>query len=197
MPDKKMIVKSAAKIALLFIGMCMLFMFIANYQGRLTYSPDFPFLIGIFIIGCTFIFFGVRQKRDKDSDEVVLATGLQRFTHLFVDVVICRTINITIITFYPNFFIKLIRSYGEFAVSFILGLAVLLCYYFLFETILQRTPSKFITKTKVVTENLTRPNILSTLMRSLIRIVPFEPFSIFTEKGLWHDNWSKTYVISE
>jgi hypothetical protein len=197
MLDQKKIVKSASKIVLLFLGFGMLFMFIANYQGRRTYSPDYPFLIGIFLIGCTFVFFGARQKKDPASDDVVPATALQRCANFFVDIVICNTISITVITYFSEFFAKLVRSYNVTTVSLVSSLVVLLGYYLFFETILQKTPAKLLTGTKVVDENLTKPNMTSILIRTLSRIAPFEPFSIFAKQGLWHDSWSKTYVISE
>lgn len=57
-----------------------------------------------------------------------------------------------------------------------------------------RTVGKFITGTKAVNEDGTKMNFRTVLLRSLSRIVPFEPFSAFGGHP-WHDKWTKTYVI--
>lgn len=70
-------------------------------------------------------------------------------------------------------------------------------YYLIFETLFQRTPAKFITGTKVVNFDGTKPTLFTILKRTLIRIfIPFEALSFLGEKVYgWHDRWSGTYVI--
>ena len=72
-------------------------------------------------------------------------------------------------------------------------------YYLICESIWFKTPAKFITKTKVITEYGEKPNFKTVLIRTLSRFVPFEPFS-FLGSGRprgWHDNWSKTIVVDD
>lgn len=70
-------------------------------------------------------------------------------------------------------------------------------YYIVFEHFLQRTPGKFLTKCVVIDIYGNRPEIGTNILRNIIRLVPFEPFScLFSERG-WHDRWSDTYVVSE
>jgi len=73
---------------------------------------------------------------------------------------------------------------------------IFVVFYFILESISQRTIGKLITQTKVVLENGEKPTPETIIIRSLCRIIPFEPFSFLGElpKG-WHDTLSKTYVV--
>lgn len=53
------------------------------------------------------------------------------------------------------------------------------------------------TRTIVVDEYGQRPSFDKIILRTLIRFVPFEPFSHFGDKGGWHDRWTNTFVIRE
>ena len=69
--------------------------------------------------------------------------------------------------------------------------------YILFEYKWQRTPGKFITRTRVIDEYGNPPELSVVLLRTVIRWVPFEAFSCFGDpysRG-WHDKWSNTYVV--
>jgi hypothetical protein len=75
-------------------------------------------------------------------------------------------------------------------------LFLLFIYYFAFEAIWQRTPAKFITGTKVINADGSKPSIAKIVKRSLIRFIPFEDFSFLGDKVYgWHDRWSQTFVI--
>ena len=68
--------------------------------------------------------------------------------------------------------------------------------YFLSELYTGKTLGKLITGTKVIStddNNLTAQQIL---YRTLSRIVPFEPFSMFFSNTAWHDDWSDTVVVN-
>ncbi|RZJ66580.1 MAG: RDD family protein [Flavobacterium sp.] len=69
-----------------------------------------------------------------------------------------------------------------------------LVYYFVFEAITGRTLGKFITGTMVINEDGEKPTTRDALIRTLCRLIPFEAFSFFGERG-WHDSISKTYVV--
>jgi uncharacterized RDD family membrane protein YckC len=59
-----------------------------------------------------------------------------------------------------------------------------------------RSVGKLITRSKAVKENGTPITWNDALMRSLSRIVPFEPFSAFGGQP-WHDRWSHTKVVKQ
>jgi len=71
-----------------------------------------------------------------------------------------------------------------------------LIFYFILESISQKTIGKMITQTKVVLEDGTKPTPETIIIRSLCRIIPFEPLSFLGNipRG-WHDTISKTYVV--
>lgn len=57
------------------------------------------------------------------------------------------------------------------------------------------TLGKLITGTRAIREDGNEITFKDALLRSLSRLVPFEPFSIWFGSGLWHDTWTKTRVI--
>lgn len=59
-----------------------------------------------------------------------------------------------------------------------------------------KTIGKYITATSVVNLHCKRADAQTLLLRSLIRIIPFEPFSFLTaiDQG-WHDKWTGTRVV--
>lgn len=60
-----------------------------------------------------------------------------------------------------------------------------------------RSIGKFITKTKTVRLDGNKFAIKDALFRSLIRLIPIEPFTAFSNRGLWHDRWTKTRVVKK
>ena len=81
---------------------------------------------------------------------------------------------------------------GEYA----LGIVILIVYYMLFETITGRTLGKYITNTKVLTEDGQKPEADKILYRTLSRMIPFEAFSFLGGEGRgWHDSIAKTVVV--
>ncbi|MEX0998368.1 MAG: RDD family protein [Thermodesulfobacteriota bacterium] len=70
-------------------------------------------------------------------------------------------------------------------------------YYILFEGIWQRTPAKWITKTKVVNSDGNKPEFRVIVGRSFARLIPFEHFTFLIGKYPygWHDSLSHTLVV--
>ena len=79
--------------------------------------------------------------------------------------------------------------------STLLGIILFWVYYPFFEGIWGRTPGKWITKTKVVMHDGSKPDFAHILGRTLARMIPFEPFSFFAGPIGWHDSLSKTIVV--
>ncbi len=78
--------------------------------------------------------------------------------------------------------------------DFLFYLTIYPGYYLLLESTSQTSLGKLVLGRVVVDEYGEKPSFKQILRRSFSRIVPFEPFSCFSETG-WHDNWSKTYVL--
>lgn len=78
----------------------------------------------------------------------------------------------------------------------VLGMPIVFAYYFIFEATTSRTLGKLLTGTKVVNEDGSRPTIGQIAGRSLCRLIPFEAFSFFgTPTRGWHDSIPRTYVV--
>jgi uncharacterized RDD family membrane protein YckC len=61
-----------------------------------------------------------------------------------------------------------------------------------------KTPGKWITGTRVVTSDGGMITLKMAFIRSLCRLVPFEPFSALKNPSYpWHDRWTRTLVIVE
>ena len=72
-----------------------------------------------------------------------------------------------------------------------------LLYYFAMEALTGgRTIGKYLLGTRAVKEDGTRISAQTALFRTLIRFIPFEPFSALgTPANPWHDRWTKTFVV--
>lgn len=79
----------------------------------------------------------------------------------------------------------------------IIGILSYFLYYLLFEGMWQRTVAKFITGTKVVMRDGSKPPFKNIFGRTLARLIPFEPLSfLFSPFPIgWHDMLSKTIVV--
>lgn len=82
--------------------------------------------------------------------------------------------------------------------EYVLGFLVTFVYYILFEGITCKTPAKWITGTRVVTVDGSRPGFLNIIGRTLCRFIPFDGFSyLFTDGIGWHDTISNTRVVRD
>ena len=76
---------------------------------------------------------------------------------------------------------------------YLLGLNVF--YHWSFEYYFQKTPGKFVTKTKVVGKDGKKVGASKLFVRSIARLIPLETFSfLFLDRG-FHDLVSNTFVV--
>jgi len=132
----------------------------------------------------------------------LLASKGQRFANLIVDLIF-RVVLMFLFGLVAGFlalfgsdgllvWITEIGTLGE----QILGWTLMLIYYTVMEATTQRTIGKYISGTKVVMEDGSKPTIGTVLLRSLCRLIPFEAFSFFGDPSRgWHDTITNTYVI--
>lgn len=134
----------------------------------------------------------LNYKKEIKNDSNV--SGGRRFVNFIGDIILFRiALFLLIIPFVNTDFIQMIaRNPG---LDWLFGICLLIFYYFIFETAFQRTPAKFITGTKVVMQNGSKPDAGLIAKRTLSRFVPFEPFS-GNNGTWWHDRWSKTRVVN-
>ena len=146
------------------------------------------------------------NKKQYFVDDYVMATMPQRLVNYLVDTAM-----------------QLVLLFGAAVISFIIGdllgtkkpvefvakldqnrvalytvtYTVTLIYYNFFEILWARTVGKFITQTVVVDENGEKPSYENIMIRSLCRLIPFNPLSVLLGTRGWHDSLSKTYVVNK
>ncbi|AXG74086.1 RDD family protein [Flavobacterium arcticum] len=80
--------------------------------------------------------------------------------------------------------------------GFFLSILIVASYYIIIEVSTQRTIGKYITGTKVVCYDGTKPDARTIALRTVCRFIPFDAFSYFAANPRgWHDSLSKTYVV--
>lgn len=143
---------------------------------------------------------GYKETRDKKNREAnVMARQVSlgvRFTHAIIDGVIIILLawglvwlirqSVSLYTWYriPIMYLNL---------GF-LGLSI--AYYTFLEALTGKTIAKILTKTKVVNQQGEKPAFMVFLIRTIIRVLPFEPLSFFNSEALgWHDKMTETMVI--
>ena len=84
------------------------------------------------------------------------------------------------------------------ALGYLLTVIVGYFYYIFFEYRYGKTPGKFITGTRVIATNSNKLTIKAVLIRTTIRLLPFEWISFFRRRPLGlHDSISNTIVVME
>jgi uncharacterized RDD family membrane protein YckC len=140
------------------------------------------------------------KKADSDIINVTETPRIDRFIHMFFDIIIMVFLMFVILELIVNYYKFQSESIPEWLgnrfVIFIFYLFIRFTYYPFFEKIFGATPGKFLTNSRVInlkSEILDTANIFE---RTFYRHIPFEAFSFFGKRG-WHDSFSETYVVKE
>ncbi len=87
-----------------------------------------------------------------------------------------------------------IGTLGEYLVYF----ALMITYYTISEGYASRSVGKFITKTIVVHEDGSKPDVATIFRRTLCRLIPFDAFSYLGSNSRgWHDSIPDLYVVKK
>lgn len=128
--------------------------------------------------------------------DIELAGNWRRFFTYLVDytcyLLICVVIGMVIGVLFGRQGLAVMNRMGLWIQ--VIGLGLMLAYYIFFEGFWGRTPGKFVCGTVVVNEQGGRPSWGQIVGRTFTRFVPFEPFSMFSERA-WHDAWPHTHVV--
>ena len=154
----------------------------------------------------------LRQRRNEFGESVRVKetievnrpvntiTGWARFGHYILDLLII--IGITLILMFLDI-IEPTETYysngNSFEYNFRLdyqGYIITLIYYLISEATMGRTIGKFATNSFVIDQYGKKPDFGTILGRSLCRWIPFNALSCLGKRG-WHDQISKTYVVSQ
>lgn len=126
---------------------------------------------------------------------VKVVSGGARFGHYILDFVLLYAINFGI-----NMILAIVSpetlNSMPLIVSYLISYMILVAYYFILESTIQRTIGKFATDSVVIDIYGDKPSTSVILGRSFARIIPFEAFSCLGERG-WHDTMSNTYVVTK
>ena len=81
--------------------------------------------------------------------------------------------------------------------SFFWGNLIYFAYYIYLENSKGQTLGKMLTKTKVVNQDGSKPELAMIILRTLLRFIPilWISFLITDDKTGWHDRWTKTRVV--
>ncbi len=135
-----------------------------------------------------------RVTKEK-IDSNVVGSGI-RFANFLIDFIIWLILAF-IVSFVIGFFVQptdqgIISLFG-----YILIFGTFIAYYAIMEIKFQKTVGKFITKTKVVKMDGTKPENSDIITRTFCRLIPFDRLSfLFVRNGI-HDFLSKTKVVKD
>lgn len=124
----------------------------------------------------------------------------QRFVNYLIDLIVFYVLMFIVGIFIGIAAVAGVASTESIAITiltYVFAIALFLLYYTLLEGSKGKTLGKLVTKTKVVTEDGSPMTYSKAFLRSLSRLVPFEPLSVFFGLKMWHDQWTNTMVIKD
>jgi uncharacterized RDD family membrane protein YckC len=138
------------------------------------------------------------QYRDASLGQRFLNFLLDTITmSLSIGLVVSYVEGIVLWNYFPDLAVEVYSSKGldYFLIAYISGSVSYLIYYTFCETVFKGyTMGKLITGTKAVRADGKSLRFKDALLRSLCRIIPFEPLSALGPEP-WHDSMTKTIVI--
>ena len=132
---------------------------------------------------------GVRIE-SKPDQHLLPASWIKRLLNLIIDSIVIGLLANLAYYFYEKRFVDF-NSFGYFWL-FAIGAAIV--YYILLEAFTGRTIGKFITGTKVILpEDLIKPSLVDSLLRSLVRLTGIEIFSFLSKPRVTNNPLSFGY----
>lgn len=131
------------------------------------------------------------QTKPNSSLNLVKVTRLSRFINFVVDTIIWIII-VAILTAPLN-----AQDDFEMLIGYLIMIVIFFSYYILLETKYQKTVGKFLTKTKVINNDESKPNFKDILRRTCCRIIPFDAISFLFSHNGFHDRLSDTHLTKD
>lgn len=133
-----------------------------------------------------------------EEDPILPVSASIRFVNFIIDRIIVIALGFLFLILIEDTEIgySIINS-DSIIVDYIFGAILSLIYYSIIEAATGKSIGKMITKTVVVKEDGTKPEIGDYLTRSFVRIIPFEPFSFLGDGVGWHDTFTNTRVVKK
>ena len=123
-----------------------------------------------------------------------LASKWRRFSTLLLDYIGFYILAMIVGVLLGVLFGSRASAFFDGALAYLFGVAIASAYYLFFEGLWSRTPGKMILGTIVTDMKGQPPTFGAIVKRTLARIVPFEAFTFFGERG-FHDKASRTRVV--
>ena len=138
----------------------------------------------------------VEQNRETDALEVIPVSRWLRLANYIIDYIGMVILVVILMVLQSIIMGEESLATIEKIPDFLLGIILIFIYYLPLEAATGRTLGKLVTGTKVVNARGMKVGFTDIMMRTLSRMVPFEPLSVFrSSKRCWHDSWSKSYVV--
>lgn len=133
---------------------------------------------------------------NKPSKELMMSSQTSRIVHLIIDSISALILGafflIVIDLTYKDPFDESIELFSQTMVYLIM-----LSYYFIMEYKFQKTLGKFLTKSRVVHIDGSKPKLSDILLRTLCRLIPFEWLSYLFSNDGFHCKLSNTRVVKD
>jgi uncharacterized RDD family membrane protein YckC len=143
----------------------------------------------------------ILQDVQQEIQLVPVSPGI-RFANFIIDVIVYYALTFAVgmvwaVIAYSNTAYGVSSPTMGLGITYLIAYSVLIIYYTLIEGVSKgRSLGKLATSTIVVKEDGSAITFKDALLRSLCRIIPFEPFSAFGYRP-WHDTITKTMVIKK
>jgi len=121
---------------------------------------------------------------------------IKRFSNFVIDIIAINLLTILFFILLSSFYEIKDPNTFQYAVWFVFTISFAL-YYLLMEYLIGQTIGKLVTNTKVLKVNGQKPNIGDIALRTLLRLVPLEGLTFLFAGTGFHDNYSKTKLITK
>lgn len=144
----------------------------------------------------------------KNSATIEPTSKIKRFLNWLLDTIFINIISLILFIFL-GIIVGVIAFFSGLSTDTLVAQAVpavyimtfvaYFSYYIILEASLGKTFGKFITRTKVIQKDGSKPKFISIIWRTLGRWIPFDWASFFigTRPVGWHDGVAKTMVIDD
>ena len=149
---------------------------------------------------------GLADELNQYIQYTQASTG-QRFVNWLIDNLLMRfglsyltgtVVGLLLAKLFPDYAMRIVYSEDRsdlILIGFIIVIFNYLVYYTFCEKVFKGyTLGKVISGTRAIRDDGKELTFKDAFLRTLSRLVPFEPFSTFGERP-WHDSWTKTSVV--
>lgn len=132
-----------------------------------------------------------QKQLDKKSVKATI-----RLINFIVDTIAFFIVTIILLSILDLFVTRTNQSFMT-MVAYLMFPLVFFGYYVFMETKYQKTIGKFITKTRVVTQDGAKPEVGDIVRRTFCRLIPFDSISFLFIQNGFHDKLSDTTIIKD